>query len=127
MGIMSATGLAGVIAQWFGAFATAATLPFWSYAASIIISLFVPSGGGHWAVQGPFAVAAAQHLGASQAATAMGVAIGEEVANMIQPFWALPVLAIAGIGLQRVMAFTAIVFMLGAVVFAASLLVLVPR
>jgi short-chain fatty acids transporter len=127
MGMMTATGLAGVIAQWFLTFSTAATLPFWSYVASIIISLFVPSGGGHWAVQGPFVVPAAAKLGASQPATVMGVAVGEEVANMIQPFWALPVLAIAGVGLQRVMAFTAVIFFIAAIVFGVSLLVLVPR
>ncbi len=127
MGIMTGTGLAGVIAQWFVAFSTAATLPFWSYVSSIIISLFVPSGGGHWAVQGPFVVPAATKLGASQGASAMAVAIGEEVANMIQPFWCLPVLAIAGIGLRRVMAFTAMAFFVALVVFGASLLLLVPR
>ena len=127
MGMMTTTGLAGVISQWFLTFSTAATLPFWSYVSSILISLFVPSGGGHWAVQGPFAVPAAAKLGASQGATAMAVAIGEEVANMIQPFWCLPVLAIAGIGLQRVMAFTAVVFFAAFAVFGLSLLFLVPR
>lgn len=127
MGMMTGTGLAGVIAQWFVAFSTASTLPFLSYLSSIIISLFVPSGGGHWAVQGPFVVPAAAKLGASQAATAMGVAIGEEVANMIQPFWCLPVLAIAGIGLRRVMAFTAMAFFVALVVFGLSLLFLIPR
>ena len=127
MGIMTGTGLAGVIAQWFVAFSTAATLPFWSYVSSIVISLFVPSGGGHWAVQGPFVVPAAAKLGASQAACAMAVAIGEEVANMLQPFWCLPILAIAGIGLQRVMAFTAMVFFVAFVVFGASLLFLIPH
>lgn len=127
MGIMTATGLAGVIAQWFVAFATAGTLPFWSYLSSLIISLFVPSGGGHWAVQGPFAVPAAVKLHASLPATAMAVAIGEEVANMIQPFWALPVLAIAGVGLRRVMAFTVVSFVIAFIVFALSLLLLIPR
>lgn len=125
MGIMTATGLAGVIAQWFVAFATGATLPFWSFLSSIIISLFVPSGGGHWAVQGPFAVPAAVKLHASLPATAMGVAIGEEVANMIQPFWALPVLAIAGVGLRRVMAFTVVSFVIAFAVFGLSLLFLI--
>ncbi len=127
MGIMTATGLAGVIAQWFVAFSSARTLPFWSYFSSVIISLFVPSGGGHWAVQGPFAVPAAVKLGASLPATAMGVAIGEEVANMIQPFWALPVLAIAGVGLRRVMAFTVVSFAIAFAVFTLSLLFLVPH
>lgn len=127
MGIMMATGLAGVIASWFVTFSTATTLPFWSYLSSVVISLFVPSGGGHWAVQGPFVVPAAAKLGASQAATAMAVAIGEQVANMIQPFWCLPVLAIAGIGLRRVMAFTAMAFFVALAVFGASLLMLAPK
>ncbi len=127
MGIMTATGLAGVIAQWFVAFSTAGTLPFWSFVSSIVISLFVPSGGGHWAVQGPFAVPAAVKLHASLPATAMGVAIGEQVANMIQPFWALPVLAIAGVSLRRVMPFTVLSFAIAFVVFGLSLLFLIPR
>jgi short-chain fatty acids transporter len=96
MGIMTATGLADVISKAFVAFSNAHTLPFWNFIASMIISLFIPSGGGHWAVQGPFAVPAAAQLHTSQAATAMAVAMGEQVTNMVQPFWALPVLAIAG-------------------------------
>ncbi len=127
MGMMTATGLAGVIAQWFDAFSNAGTLPFWSYVSSIVISLFVPSGGGHWAVQGPFAVPAAVKMHASLPATAMGVAMGEQVANMIQPFWALPVLAIAGVGLRRVMAFTVVSFVIAFAVFGLSLLLLIPH
>jgi short-chain fatty acids transporter len=124
MGIMTATGLADVIAKAFVSFSNAHTLPFWNYIASLIISLFIPSGGGHWAVQGPFTVPAAAQLHASQAATAMGVAMGEQVANMIQPFWALPVLAIAGISIRRVMGFTVMSFFVGLVVFGLALLLL---
>jgi short-chain fatty acids transporter len=124
MGIMTATGLAEVISKAFLAFSNGHTLPFWNFVASIIISLFIPSGGGHWAVQGPFAVPAAAQLQTSQAATAMAVAMGEQVANMIQPFWALPVLAIAGITLRRVMGFTVMSFFVGAIVFGLALLFL---
>jgi short-chain fatty acids transporter len=125
MGIMTGTGLADVIAKAFVSFSNAHTLPFWNYIASLIISLFIPSGGGHWAVQGPFTVPAAAQLHASQAATAMGVAMGEQVANMIQPFWALPVLAIAGVSLRRVMGFTVMSFFVGVVIFGLALLFLV--
>ena len=125
MGIMTGTGLAEVISKAFVAFANAHTLPFWNFIASMIISLFIPSGGGHWAVQGPFAVPAAAQLHTSQAATAMAVAMGEQVTNMIQPFWALPVLAIAGVSLRRVMGFTVMSFFIGAIVFGLALLVLV--
>jgi short-chain fatty acids transporter len=124
MGIMTATGLAGVIAQVFIAISTVRTLPFWGFISSIVISLFVPSGGGHWAVQGPFIVPAAAALHVHQGVAAMSVAYGEGVANMIQPFWALPLLAIAGIGMRRVMGFSVISFFVSLVVFGASLLVL---
>jgi short-chain fatty acids transporter len=125
MGIMTVTGLADVISKAFVAFSNVRTLPFWNFIASMIISLFIPSGGGHWAVQGPFAVPAAAQLHASQAPTAMAVAMGEQVTNMIQPFWALPVLAIAGISLRRVMGFTVMSFFVGTIVFGLALLLLV--
>ena len=48
-----------------------------------------------------------------------GGSMGEQVANMIQPFWALPVLAIAGISLPGVMAFTVMSFLVGVVVFGS--------
>jgi short-chain fatty acids transporter len=124
MGIMTATGLAGVIAQWFIAVSTTRTLPFWGFISSIVISLFVPSGGGHWAVQGPFIVPAAVALHVDQGVAAMSVAYGEGVANMIQPFWALPLLAIAGIGMRRVMGFSVISFFVSLVVFGGALLLL---
>ena len=125
MGMMTTTGLADVISKAFVGFSNAHTLPFWNFVASMIISLFIPSGGGHWAVQGPFAVPAAAQLHVSQAATAMAVAMGEQVTNMVQPFWALPVLAIAGISLRRVMGFTVMSFFVGALVFGLALLFLV--
>ncbi|HET9373857.1 MAG TPA: TIGR00366 family protein [Chthoniobacterales bacterium] len=88
-------------------------------------SLFVPSAGGHWAVQGPFTVPAAVGLHASQAATGMGVAYGEQVADMIQPFRALPVVAVGGISIRRVMGFTVMSFLLDVVLFGTALLIFV--
>src|SRR6202166_64661 len=127
MGIMTATGLAGIISKAFLAFATGHTLPFWTYISSLVITLFIPSGGGHWAVQGPFILPAAKELHASFAGTTMAVAMGESVANMIQPFFALPILAIAGIPMRRMMGFMVITFVVALVAFGASLLLLVPK
>ena len=125
MGIMSGTGLADAISKAFVAVSSAHTLPFWSYICSLIITFFVPSGGGHWAVQGPFVVPAAATLHASMAGSAMAVAMGEQVANMLQPFWALPVVAMAGIGIQRVMGYTVVTFVVPGIIYAVSLLVLI--
>jgi short-chain fatty acids transporter len=100
MGMITATGLATLMAQWFVSFSTERTLAFWSFIGSNLITLFVPSGGGHWAVQGPFMIPAALKLGANPSMVAMAVAMGEQTANMLQPFWALPILAIAGLGIK---------------------------
>jgi short-chain fatty acids transporter len=126
MGIMTASGLAGVISKSFLTLSTKHTLPFWTYVASVVIAFFIPSGGGHWAVQGPFVLPAAKDLHASMAGTTMAVAIGESVANMIQPFYTLPLLAIAGIPMRRIMGFMAITFIVSFVVFGLSLLVFLP-
>jgi short-chain fatty acids transporter len=123
MGIMTGTGLAAVIAQSFVAFSSHRTLPFWSFIASNIISLFVPSGGGHWAVQGPFMVPAAVKLQVSPAMTAMATAMGEQTANMVQPFWALPILAIARLGIKDIMGYCVIALIIGLIVFGGALLV----
>jgi short-chain fatty acids transporter len=123
MGIMTDTGLAGVLAQSFVAFSTQKTLAFWSFISSNIISLFVPSGGGHWAVQGPFMVPAAVKLNADAAMTAMGTAMGEQTANMIQPFWALPILAIARLGIKDIMGYCVIALVIGLVIYGGALLV----
>ena len=126
MGIITTTGLAAVLAKIFIHFSTARTLPFFTYLTSLVITLFVPSGGGHWAVQGPFAIPAAVKLHSSLAGTTMSVAMGESVANMLQPFFALPILAIAGIRMRRMMGFMVITFFVSLVVFGTSLLTLVP-
>jgi short-chain fatty acids transporter len=126
MGIMTGTGLAAVLSQAFIRFSTAHTLPLFTFLTSMLITLFIPSGGGHWAVQGPFAIPAAQAVHASLAGTTMAVAMGESVANMLQPFWALPILAIAGIPMRRVMGFMVVTFLVAFCCFALALLFLLP-
>jgi short-chain fatty acids transporter len=121
MGIMTGTGLVGVFVKGFVAVANAATLPVWSFLSSLIITFLVPSAGGHWAVQGPFVVPAALSLHASVARTAMGVAMAENVSNMLQPFWAVPIVAMAGVRLQRVMGYTAITFVVSLVIYVSAL------
>ncbi|WP_202915486.1 MULTISPECIES: TIGR00366 family protein [unclassified Mycolicibacterium] len=107
--------------------ATEHTLPFLTFVGSVIISLFVPSGGGHWAVQGPIAVDSAlaigQHSPAYLGLISMAVAVGEGVANMIQPFWLLPLLAIAKLNVRQVMGFTVVAFLIGMVVLGATTLI----
>jgi len=116
-----------VLAQALVSGATQYTLPFLTFIGSLVISLFVPSGGGHWAVQGPIAVDSALALGQRSPAylglISMAVAVGEGVANMIQPFWLLPLLAIAKLNVRQVMGFTIVAFVIGLVVLGATTLI----
>lgn len=104
--------------------ATQTTLPFLNYLGSIIISLFVPSGGGHWGVQGPVTIQSAVQMGLTSpkylGKLSMSVAFGEQVANMIQPFWALPVLALAKLGIRDMMGFTVVAFIVGLILFGIA-------
>jgi short-chain fatty acids transporter len=124
MGLMTGTGLAQAMSLAIAGASTAHTLPLYSFLGSLLITLVIPSGGGHWAVQGPFTIPAAIHLHAPIAATAMAVAFGEQVANMLQPFWVVPMVAIAGIGIHRVMGFTVMAFVVGTLAYGASLIFL---
>ena len=58
-------------------------------------------------------------VGASLPAAAMAVAAGENVAYMLQPFFALPVVAMAGIGIQRVLGYTVVTFMVTCAIWIA--------
>jgi short-chain fatty acids transporter len=122
MGILRGTGLASAIAQGFVAVATFKTLPLLAFASSMIITFLIPSAGGHWAVDGPIVIPAAVSLHASLPHTAMAVAMAENVSNMLQPFWAIPLVAIAGVKIQRVVGFTATTFFVSLFIYALSLL-----
>ncbi|MFJ3957921.1 TIGR00366 family protein [Arthrobacter sp. NPDC090010] len=119
--------LDGVLAHGIVAGSDPSTLPFMTFIGSIVISLFVPSGGGHWGVQGPIAVHSALAMGQDSAGylglMSMAVAFGEAIANMIQPFWLLPALSIAKLNVRQVMGYTVIAFLVGFVIFGLAILV----
>ena len=102
-------------------FATAESLPFWTFISAGFVNMFVPSGGGQWAVQAPLVIQATQELGADMARTAMAVAWGDAWTNMLQPFWALPVLAIAGLKAKDIMGFCLLQLLLSGVVISLGL------
>ncbi len=124
MGIMINSGLVNVIAGWFVALSTPQTYPFWVLVSAALINIAVPSGGGQWAVQGPVMVAAAQQLNVDVGRTIMGVAFGDELTNMIQPFWALPLLGITGLKAGEVMGYTATVMFFVFVLMAVGIVFL---
>ena len=121
MAMMKRSGLGELIADQFVSLASTHTLPVFTYFASLVTKLFVPSGGGEWAVEGPVMLRAAERLGASVGLTTMGVAYGNMAGNMFQPFWALPLLGILGLRARDIMGYSLVVFVIAAPVLGAAL------
>ncbi|RLQ91248.1 short-chain fatty acid transporter [Planomicrobium sp. Y74] len=124
MGMMTASGLAAVISEAFVSISTAQTFPLFAFLSAGLVNFFVPSGGGQWAVQAPIMLEAAEMLGSDTAKVAMAVAWGDAWTNMIQPFWALPALAIAGLKAKDIMGFCLIVLFVSGIVIGLGLLFL---
>jgi len=111
MGMMVSSGLATIISEWFVSISTANTFPFFSFLSAGLVNFFVPSGGGQWSVQAPVMIPAGTELGVDAAKTAMAVAWGDAWTNMIQPFWALPALGIAGLGARDIMGYCIVILL----------------
>ena len=122
MALMRDSGLGHAIAEVFIAFATGKTLPFFAFLASLVTKLFVPSGGGEWAVEGPVMLEAARRLGSPPGLTTMGVAYGNMAGNMFQPFWALPLLGLLGLRARDIMGYSLVVFLVAAPLLGLALL-----
>ncbi len=124
MGMMVNSGLAASISQWFVEISNPTTFPFFTYLSAGIVNFFVPSGGGQWAVQGPIVMPAAKELGVDLGKAAMAVSWGDAWTNMIQPFWALPLLGIAGLGIRDIMGYCIIALIWGGIITSLVLMFL---
>ena len=124
MGIMADTGLINILANQIALISSTVTLPFFSFLSGGLVNMFIPSGGGQWAVQGPVMIEAAEMLGVNPSFVVLGVAYGDQWTNMIQPFWTIPLLAIAGLHMRQIMGYTFVVFIFTGLIFGGSLLLL---
>ncbi len=101
--------LASAISNGMMAISTNVTFPMLTFLSAGIVNFFVPSGGGQWAVQGPIVMPAADQMGIEPGRAAMAIAWGDQWTNMIQPFWALPALGVAGLSAKDIMGYLVIV------------------
>lgn len=123
MGVMKYSGLLVVITHWFVSVSTPQTLPLLSFLSAALVNLFVPSGGGQWAVQGPVLIEAAGLVGVGYAKEVMALAYGDQLTNMLQPFWALPLLGITGLKAGQILKYSLSFMLIGLVVFCLALLI----
>ena len=124
MAMMRDAGLVAVMSQWFVSIASDRTLPVFTFLSSGIVNIFIPSGGGQWAVQGPIMLEAAEALGADPGKVTMALAWGDSWTNQIQPFWALPALAIAGLNVKDIMGYCIMVLLLSGIIISGVFLFL---
>lgn len=119
MGIVTASGLAGILSNAFISVSNEHTFHLFTLWSAGLVNFFVPSGGGQWAVQAPVMLEAAKSLGVSLPKTAMAVAWGDAWTNMIQPFYALPALAIAGLKAKDIMGYGLIIMFITGIFISA--------
>jgi short-chain fatty acids transporter len=123
MGVMSSSGLVSQLSAFFVSISSETTFPIFTFLSAGLINIFVPSGGGQWAVQGPTIIQAASDLGVSLSKSIMAFAYGDQLTNMLQPFWALPLLAITGLKARQIIPYTLLLMLAGAAIFTFCLLV----
>lgn len=122
MGVMRESGMITLLADGFIAISNANTYPIFTMLSAGLVNLVVPSGGGQWAVQGPVVVEAAKAMDVSVAKSIMALAYGDQLTNMVQPFWALPLLGITKIKAHELLPYTFRFMILGALVYGLVLL-----
>lgn len=123
LGMMTDSGLIQVFSDWFVAVSTPTTFGVLALLSAGLVNFFVPSGGGQFAVQAPILLDAAERIGVDPAIPIMAVAYGDQWTNMIQPFWALPLLAIAGLKMRDILGYTTVTLIASGLVFAAILII----
>ena len=124
MGMMRESGLVEVFSNAMVSASNEITFPVLTFFSAGLVNLFVPSGGGQWAVQGPILIEAASQLGVSSSKTVMALAYGDQWTNMLQPFWALPLLGITGLKAREIIGYTAALMLLVMPLVILALLIL---
>lgn len=124
-GMMNASGLSQTMAEALFDVSTEATFPVVAWITGAIVNLFVPSGGGEWIVLGPSVIEAAQRLGVPVGQATIAYAVGDAHTNLLNPFWAIPLLAITGIRAREMFGY-AIAMLLALVPFLAVALFVIP-
>jgi short-chain fatty acids transporter len=80
----------------------------------------VPSGGSKFAIEAPYLFPAAAALGVPPAAVVLAYAWGDMMTDIIQPFWAIPLLGVARLDFRAIAGYCAVIFLVYAVLVSAA-------
>jgi short-chain fatty acids transporter len=109
-GVITKTGLSEKLAHAFAGVSDARTFPALIAVYSAVLGVFVPSGGSKWVIEAPYVMQAAHDLHVNVGWMVAVYDLGEALANLVQPFWMLPVLGLFGLRARDVMGYTFLVF-----------------
>lgn len=128
MGIIMGVGKSGiclgtVISDACISISNPTTYPLLTFLCAAVLNMFVPSGGGHWAIQAPIMFSAGADLGVDPGLTGMAIAWGDAWTNLIQPFWAIPALAIAKLNAKDIMGYCLIDLLVTGIIICSGLLI----
>ena len=122
MGIMSSSGMVTQISNFFVSFSNVTTLPLVTFFSAGLVNIFVPSGGGQWVIQGPIVVESALRLGVPLNKAIMALAYGDQITNMLQPFWALPLLGITRLKAKEILPYSLLAMIIGGSIYIVGIL-----
>lgn len=122
LGLMKYSGLMESLSDFFVDISSPHSFSVYTFLSAGIVNIFVPSGGGQWAVQGPIILEAAQQLNVPLSKSIMAISYGDQLTNMLQPFWALPLLGITGLKAKEILPYTLLLMLVGAIIFILGLI-----
>jgi len=126
-GLMQNTGLGAWIGNLFATTASQASYPFVVYAYSALMNLFVPSAGSKWLIEAPYLVPAGEALDVSVVTVLLSYSYGDSTTNLIQPFFAIPILAVTKLRFGDVVGYTFLVALACFAVSAVAMAWIPPR
>jgi short-chain fatty acids transporter len=120
-GLIQHTTVGERAAAFTASFATASTFPLITALGGMMFSIFIPSSGGQWAIEGFVTAKAAMAVGVSVQRGMLSLGIGDHMGNLMTPFWYLVVAGVARLDFRKFfgygLVFAAIWFVIGVVVF----------
>lgn len=121
LGLVTESGLLNEFVKMGNEITNPESFPLFSFFSAALVNFFIPSGGGQWAVQGPIILETSAAMGLDTGKMVMVFAFGDQISNLLQPFWALPLLSITGVSVRKIFPYTLVFFLVGLVWLWASI------
>ena len=123
-GLMTLTPLAEQMTDWVSSVGSRGSYPLVVYGLSAVINYLVPSGGSQWVIEAPYILAAGARHAIPPEATTLAFAYGDMSTNLVQPFWAIPLMSVTGATFGQIMGYCMLVFLACAAVSSVAMMLM---